>query len=227
MDGIFYCLWGLYCSRSGFDEGSCLLCSQVFAQLTAQRQAHANAHAGDRGDILGTKAHTAGVAGSVQALDGLIILVQHLLVIGGHKAAGGHQCKAQTRGGDMGVEGSLCNCIQEVRVLGKVAVVALGANLIVLLHSSGKGCRLHTDVLGQLLDGVGAGNSRDIAELLKGHGSFLSACFFYPTAEPPKTQRIFFFEIPNEHCRHIQDSRPSPVQLDKHTVPSTVQIPDY
>ena len=28
----------------------------------------------------------------------------------------------------MGVEGSLCNCIQEVRVLGKVAVVALGAN---------------------------------------------------------------------------------------------------
>ena len=52
----------------------------------------------------------------------------------------------------------------------------------------------------------GAGNSRDIAELLKGHGSFLSACFFYPTAEPPKTQRIFFFEIPNEHCRHIQDT---------------------
>ena len=30
--------------------------------------------------------------------------------------------------------------------------------------------------------------------------------FFYPTAEPPKTQRIFFFEIPNEHCRHIQDT---------------------
>ncbi len=28
----------------------------------------------------------------------------------------------------------------------------------------------------------------------------------YPTAEPPKTQRIFFFEIPNEHCRHIQDT---------------------
>ena len=56
----------------------------------------------------------------------------------------------------MGVEGSLCNCIQEVRVLGKVAVVALGADLIVLLHSSGKGCRLHTDVLGQLFDGVGA-----------------------------------------------------------------------
>ena len=55
-------------------------------------------------------------------------------------------------------------------------------------------------------NGVGAGNSRDIAELLKGHGSFLSACFFYPTAEPPKTQRIFFFEIPNEHCRHIQDT---------------------
>ena len=39
-----------------------------------------------------------------------------------------------------------------------------------------------------------------------GCGSFLSACFFYPTAEPPKTQRIFFFEIPNEHCRHIQDT---------------------
>ena len=71
---------------------------------------------------------------------------------------------------------------------------------------SKKGCRLHTDVLGQLFDGVGTGNSRDIAELLKGHGSFLSACFFYPTAEPPKTQRIFFFEIPNEHCRHIQDT---------------------
>ena len=53
---------------------------------------------------------------------------------------------------------------------------------------------------------AGAGNSRDITELLKGHGSFLSACFFYPTAEPPKTQRIFFFEIPNEHCRHIQDT---------------------
>ena len=49
----------------------------------------------------------------------LIILVQHLLVIGGHKAAGGHQCKAQTRSGDMGVEGSLCNCIQEVRSLAK------------------------------------------------------------------------------------------------------------
>ena len=34
-------------------------------------------------------------------------------------------------------------------------------------------------------NGAGAGNSRDIAELLKGHGSFLSVCFFYPTAEPP------------------------------------------
>ena len=55
-------------------------------------------------------------------------------------------------------------------------------------------------------NGAGAGNSRDIAELLKGYGSFLSACFFYPTAEPPKTQRIFFFEIPNEYCRHIQDT---------------------
>lgn len=65
---------GLSCSRSGLDEGSCLLCSQVFAQFAAQRQAHTNAHTGDRGDILGTKAHTAGVAGSVQALDGLIIL---------------------------------------------------------------------------------------------------------------------------------------------------------
>ena len=30
--------------------------------------------------------------------------------------------------------------------------------------------------------------------------------FFYPTAEPPKAQRIFFFEIPNEYCRHIQDT---------------------
>lgn len=65
--------------------------------------------------------------------------------------------------------------------------------------------RCHT-LLHCMADGAGAGNSRDIAELLKGHGSFLSACFFYPTAEPPKTQRIFFFEIPNEHCRHIQDT---------------------
>ena len=62
------------------------------------------------------------------------------------------------------------------------------------------------ELLHCMADGAGAGNSRDIAELLKGHGSFLSACFFYPTAEPPKTQRIFFFEIPNEHCRHIQDT---------------------
>ena len=45
---------GLYCSRSGFDEGSCLLYSQIFAQFAAQRQAHTNAHTGDRGDILGT-----------------------------------------------------------------------------------------------------------------------------------------------------------------------------
>ena len=60
-------LMGLSCSRSGFDEGSCLLCSQVFAQFAAQRQAHTNAHTGDWGDILGTKAHTAGVAGGVQA----------------------------------------------------------------------------------------------------------------------------------------------------------------
>ena len=63
-----------------------------------------------------------------------------------------------------------------------------------------------TTLLHCMADGAGAGNSRDIAKLLKGHGSFLSACFFYPTAEPPKTQRIFFFEIPNEHCRHIQDT---------------------
>ena len=62
------------------------------------------------------------------------------------------------------------------------------------------------ELLHCMADGAGAGNSRDIAELLKGHGSFLSACFFYPTAEPPKTQRIFFFEIPNEHCRHTQDT---------------------
>lgn len=121
-------LMRLYCSRSGFDEGRYLLCSQVFAQFAAQRQAHTNAHTGDRGDILGAEAHTAGVAGSVQALDGLIILVQHLLVIGGHKAAGGHQCKAQTRGGDMGVEGSLCNCIQEVRVLASVSGLILSSH---------------------------------------------------------------------------------------------------
>ena len=63
-----------------------------------------------------------------------------------------------------------------------------------------------TTLLHCMAAGAGAGNSRDIAKLLKGHGSFLSACFFYPTAEPPKTQRIFFFEIPNEHCRHIQDT---------------------
>ena len=43
-----------------------------------------------------------------------------------------------------------------------------------------------TTLLHCMADGAGAGNSRDIAELLKGHGSFLSACFFYPTAEPPK-----------------------------------------
>ena len=34
-----------------------------------------------------------------------------------------------------------------------------------------------TTLLHCMADGAGAGNSRDIAELLKGHGSFLSACF--------------------------------------------------
>jgi len=36
--------------------------------------------------------------------------------------------------------------------------------------------------------------------------SRLPADTFNRAAEPPKTQRIFFFEIPNEHCRHIQDT---------------------
>ena len=75
-----------------------------------------------------------------------------------------------------------------------------------LPDSIGQAGLRNIELLHCMADGAGAGNSRDIAELLKGHGSFLSACFFYPTAEPPKTQRIFFFEIPNEHCRHIQDT---------------------
>lgn len=80
------------------------------------------------------------------------------------------------------------------------------APLPVLPDSIGQAGLRNIELLHCMADGAGAGNSRDIAELLKGHGSFLSACFFYPTAEPPKTQRIFFFEIPNEHCRHIQDT---------------------
>jgi len=75
-----------------------------------------------------------------------------------------------------------------------------------LPDSIGQAGLRNIELLHCMADGAGAGNSRDIAELLKGHGSFLSACFFYPTAEPPKTQRIFFFEIPNEHRRHIQDT---------------------
>ena len=78
--------------------------------------------------------------------------------------------------------------------------------LFQLPDSIGQAWLRNIELLHCMADGAGAGNSRDIAELLKGHGSFLSACFFYPTAEPPKTQRIFFFEIPNEHCRHIQDT---------------------
>ena len=78
--------------------------------------------------------------------------------------------------------------------------------LFQLPDSIGQAGLRNIELLHCMADGAGAGNSRDIAELLKGHGSFLSACFFYPTAEPPKTQRIFFFEIPNEHCRHIQDT---------------------
>ena len=58
------------------------------------------------------------------------------------------------------------------------------------------------ELLHCMADGAGAGNSRDIAELLKGHGSFLSACFFYPTAEPPKTQRIFFFIVTDKTFRY-------------------------
>lgn len=91
---------------------SCLLCSQIFAQLAAQRQAHADADTGDRGDVLRAETHAAGVAGSIQTLDGLVIVVQHLLVVGGHKAAGGHQCKAQAGGGDVSVEGSLCHSMR-------------------------------------------------------------------------------------------------------------------
>jgi len=78
--------------------------------------------------------------------------------------------------------------------------------LFQLPDSIGQAGLRNIELLHCMADGVGAGNSRDIAELLKGHGCFLSACFFYPTAEPPKTQRIFFFEIPNEYCRHIQDT---------------------
>lgn len=78
--------------------------------------------------------------------------------------------------------------------------------LFQLPDSIGQAGLRNIELLHCMADGAGAGNSRDIAELLKGHGCFLSACFFYPTAEPPKTQRIFFFEIPNEHCRHIQDT---------------------
>ena len=78
--------------------------------------------------------------------------------------------------------------------------------LFQLPDSIGQAGLRNIELLHCMADGAGAGNSRDIAELLKGHGSFLSVCFFYPTAEPPKTQRIFFFEIPNEHCRHIQDT---------------------
>ena len=78
--------------------------------------------------------------------------------------------------------------------------------LFQLPDSIGQAGLRNIELLHCMADGTGAGNSRDIAELLKGHGSFLSARFFYPTAEPPKTQRIFFFEIPNEHCRHIQDT---------------------
>ena len=78
--------------------------------------------------------------------------------------------------------------------------------LFQLPDSIGQAGLRNIELLHCMADGTGVGNSRDITELLKGHGCCLSACFFYPTAGPPKTQRIFFFEIPNEHCRHIQDT---------------------
>lgn len=42
-----------------------------------------------------------------------------------------------------------------------------------------------------MADGAGAGNSRDIAELLKGHGSFLSACFFLSYRRAVKNATYF------------------------------------
>ena len=102
-----------------------------------------------------------------------------------------------------------CTFTYRFKLILKANNLPLNLNVHSLRHTNASllgHVQASTTLLHCMADGAGAGNSRDIAKLLKGHGSFLSACFFYPTAEPPKTQRIFFFEIPNEHCRHIQDT---------------------
>ena len=52
--------------------------------------------------------------------------------------------------------------------------------LFQLPDSIGQAGLRNIELLHCMADGAGAGNSRDIAELLKGHGSFLSARFFIP-----------------------------------------------
>ena len=56
----------------------------------------------------------------------------------------------------MGVEGSLCNCIQEVRVLGKVAVVASAQTLLYCSTVAERAAGSTPMYSARLLDGVGA-----------------------------------------------------------------------
>ena len=83
---------------------------------------------------------------------------------------------------------------------GKVAVAALGANLIVLLSVAGVAAGSTPMLPSQLFDGAAPGNSRDIAELAEGSRQFPFGVFFLSYRRAAKKRkRIFSFEIINEY----------------------------
>jgi len=133
----------LYCSGSGFDEGSCFLSADI-AAVNAQ----AIAEAGDI--VVGAVVQAAAVgAGNVQAVDGLVVQIQSAAAVVGAHAAKGAPCTRLTL---HSVEGAFLDGAEVPLVSTKLLVHALLAVLVVLCN--GLSQMGQAELLAQLFNGV-------------------------------------------------------------------------
>ena len=115
-----------------------LQCSNVLTNHHSLRVGQTQTLAGDGGRILEAKAAAAVVASCKQTLDRLKVLAQHLTVIIGQQAAGGHQHTAHGFLSTVGKDMLAVQRTQQHRLLSKILVHALFTQFVVACYGGNK-----------------------------------------------------------------------------------------
>ena len=131
-----------------------LQCSNVLTNHHTLRVGQTQTLAGDGGRILEAKAAAAVVASCKQTLDRLKVLAQHLTVIIGQQATGGHQHTAHGFLSTVGKDMLAVQRTQQHRLLSKILVHALFAQLVVACYGGNK------------IFQIGAGKAQTLTQLL-------------------------------------------------------------